>query len=60
MRHVHVPYDRSKRRFGERLVVACGEGAVELVTLQQPGRQRMEAAAFLNGYPLDPGDTLGS
>ena len=45
---------------GERLVVACGAGAVEIVTLQQPGRQRMEAAAFLNGYPLDPGDTLGS
>lgn len=44
----------------ERLVVACGEGAVELTTLQQPGRQRLNAHDFLNGYKLTPGDRLGA
>ncbi len=43
----------------DRLVVACGTGAVEIVTLQQPGRRRLHAADFLNGYPLTPGDQLG-
>jgi methionyl-tRNA formyltransferase len=32
---------------------------VEIVTIQQPGRQRLDAADFLNGYPLAPGDRLG-
>ena len=44
----------------DRLVIACGEGAVEIDTIQQPGRQRMEAAAFLNGYDLHAGDHLGA
>jgi len=35
---------------GPRLVVACGEGAVEVLELQQEGRRRLEAAVFLNGY----------
>jgi methionyl-tRNA formyltransferase len=44
---------------GDRLVVACGEGAVELTRLQQPGKQRLPAPDFLNGYPLNEGDRLG-
>jgi methionyl-tRNA formyltransferase len=44
---------------GGRLVVACGEGAVELLEVQPEGRRRMPAAAFLNGYPLPPGSRLG-
>lgn len=43
----------------DRLVVACGSGAVEVVTIQQPGRQRLRAKDFLNGYDLDSGDRLG-
>lgn len=43
-----------------RLVVACGEGAVEIVTIQQPGRSRLEAAAFLNGYELAVSDRFGA
>ncbi len=43
---------------GPRLVVACGEGAVEVVELQQQGRRRLEASAFLNGYDLPVGDYL--
>lgn len=42
-----------------RLLVACGRGAVELVELQQPGRRRLPAADFLNGYPLQANDRLG-
>lgn len=44
---------------GGRLLVACGTGAVEIRTLQQPGRKRLEAADFLNGYDLSEGDRLG-
>jgi len=43
----------------DRLLVACGEGAVEIVTIQQPGKQRLDAADFLNGYALGEGDRLG-
>lgn len=38
--------------------VACGTGAVALDTLQQPGKQRLDAEAFVNGYPIAPGDVL--
>lgn len=43
----------------DRLLVACGRDAVEIITLQQPGRKRLEARDFLNGYPLAEGDRLG-
>ena len=35
---------------GDRLVVGCGEGALELLELQPPNRSRMPAAAFLRGW----------
>jgi len=44
----------------KHLVVACGDGAVEIVTIQQPGRQRLDAADFLNGYHLEVGHRLGA
>src|SRR5690606_18894889 len=44
---------------GERIVVACGEGAVELLALQREGKRRMDARDFLNGYALDVGARLG-
>jgi methionyl-tRNA formyltransferase len=44
---------------GDRLVVACGEGAVELRKVQQPGKKRLGAVDFLNGYDLEAGDRLG-
>jgi len=37
-----------------RLVVACGEGAVELMMLQRPGRSPQSGAEFLRGFPLKP------
>ena len=42
-----------------RLVVACGREAVEVVTIQQPGKQRLDAEDFLNGYALSEGERLG-
>ena len=43
----------------DRLRVACGRGAVDILRLQQPGRQRLDAVDFLNGYSLAEGDRLG-
>jgi methionyl-tRNA formyltransferase len=40
----------------DRLVVACSTGAVEIRTIQQPGKQRLDATDFLNGYALTGGD----
>ena len=39
-----------------RLVVACGEGAISCLEIQAPGRKKMEAADFLNGYEIEAGD----
>lgn len=39
-----------------RLVIACGEGAIESLELQAPGRKRMDAGDFLNGNDLSVGD----
>jgi methionyl-tRNA formyltransferase len=35
---------------GERLVVGCADGALEVLELQPPNRSRMPAAAFLRGW----------
>ncbi len=42
----------------ERLVVACGDGAVELVKVQRAGKAQQDAAAFLRGFPMTRGDRL--
>ncbi|GLK79495.1 methionyl-tRNA formyltransferase [Methylopila turkensis] len=42
----------------DRLTVACGEGALRLVTLQRAGKGPVDAAAFLNGARLARGDRL--
>ena len=36
----------------ERLTIACGHGALELLEVQRPGRAAMTAAQLLNGFPL--------
>ncbi len=43
-----------------KLVVACGQGAVELLRLQAPGKKAMSAADVLNGYHIAPGDHFAS
>lgn len=45
---------------GNRLAVVAGEGRVELVTVQAPGKRAMPAADFLRGYPLTTGDRAGT
>ncbi|MEW6589673.1 MAG: methionyl-tRNA formyltransferase [Pseudomonadota bacterium] len=45
---------------GERLVVACGDGALALTELQPAGSKRMGAAAFCAGRTLAPGARLGA
>ena len=40
------------------LVVACGQGALELITVQAPGRRALDGAAFANGARLAVGGTL--
>jgi len=44
----------------DRLRVACGEEAIEILRIQQPGRRRLEAKDFLNGYDLAVGERLGA
>jgi methionyl-tRNA formyltransferase len=43
---------------GDRLVVACGEGAVELVEVQPAGKRRMSAGEWLRGTRIAPGARL--
>jgi len=42
----------------ERLTIACGDGAVRLVTLQKAGGKPVDADAFLRGAALRPGVVL--
>ena len=41
------------------ITVACGSGSLTIHQLQAEGRRRLDAAAFLSGHPLSPGDILG-
>jgi len=41
------------------LVVACGEGALELIEVQSEGRKRVSAADFANGQRLMENEVLG-
>ena len=41
------------------LIVATGDGALELTEVQPPGKPRMEAAAFLLGHAIEVGTALG-
>lgn len=43
----------------DRLVVACGDRAVELLRLQRAGKEAQDAGAFLRGFPLAPGARFG-
>ena len=41
------------------LLVACGQGALGIGGLQAPGKRRQDAASFLRGARLAPGERLG-
>ena len=40
------------------LAVSCGEGVLQLETVQRPGKVPMDATEFLNGYDIPPGTIL--
>jgi methionyl-tRNA formyltransferase len=42
----------------DRLTIACGDGAVQLLQLQRAGRQAMMADEFLRGTPITAGARL--
>ncbi len=42
----------------EALLIACGEGALRLLTVQPAGKPKMSAADFLRGTPIKPGTHL--
>jgi methionyl-tRNA formyltransferase len=41
------------------LVVAAGQGAIQLLVVQVPGKKPMTAAEFLRGRHVQPGDRMG-
>ncbi|WP_369061554.1 methionyl-tRNA formyltransferase [Caulobacter sp. 73W] len=43
----------------DRLLIACGEGAVRLLTVQREGKGAQNADVFLNGYPVPAGAQVG-
>jgi methionyl-tRNA formyltransferase len=45
---------------GGRVVVLCGDVAVELVEVQLPGKKAMDGASFANGSRLEVGEVLGA
>lgn len=45
---------------GDRLIIAAGQGAVRLLTVQIAGRKPMDVAEFLRGHRVAPGDRMGS
>ncbi len=44
----------------DRLTVACGEGAVELLRLQRAGKGAQDRETFLRGWPIPVGTRLSS
>lgn len=43
----------------DQLEVACGTGTLRITALQVEGKRRMDAAEFLRGTPLVPGERFG-
>lgn len=41
------------------ITVACGEGALELLTVQQAGGKRLPTQTFLVGHPIEIGSVFG-
>lgn len=39
--------------------IACGSGSIEVLQIQRAGKGAQDAATFLNGWPLQSGDTMG-
>lgn len=44
----------------DALTIACGDNALQILTLQRPGKAMMAASDFLRGTPVSKGVSLGS
>ena len=44
----------------DRFLVACGDGALRLLTVQRAGRAALPAVEFLRGNPVPAGARLGA
>lgn len=42
------------------LTIACGTGALRLVTVQRAGKSAQDATTLLRGFPVEPGVELGA
>ena len=42
------------------VLIACGEGALQVTELQRAGGTRLPAAEFLRGFPIQSGERLGA
>jgi len=51
---VEHPTPGTIRADRKRLHVACGDGWIEILSLQQSGKKRMDTDAFLRGYAITP------
>ncbi len=63
---IHSYQRTPDKRYGQILsidnagvLVACGEDALRLTSLQRAGGKRLPACEFLRGFPLQPGMVLG-
>jgi len=54
-----APGEVLKASDGE-LIIACGQGAIECVKLQAPGRKAMAVRDFLNGYHVSVSDRFAA
>ena len=43
----------------KQLVISCGQGAIEIFSIQEEGGKAMDAQSYLNGRKLKVGDLLG-
>ena len=44
----------------DTLLIKTGDGCLAVTELQLEGKKRMDAAAFLRGYQVKPGEILGN
>lgn len=49
--HASLPLGTLTEKAG-KLFVQCADGLLEIISLQAPGKKRMDAASFLRGYPV--------
>jgi methionyl-tRNA formyltransferase len=58
VRPVETPPALAGTVLDDRLTVACGAGALQLLEVQRPGGRRLDAAAFLRGTQVPVGTVL--